>query len=358
MKGVDISGWQAGFNVAAADADFVFIKATGGGSFTSSEFGAQTASAEASGKPHGFYHYASEKGCGADPITEANHFLNAVAGHVGPSTGLALDWEETNLGNTSWVKQWLDHVSAALGRPPSTIFLYMSQATVNAYDWSAVYGAGYRLWCAQYPTMAVQGYGPLTGPPAVNWGGQGLTMWQYSSAGRINGWGGNLDLNVLYTDWDTIHGVTGQASTITPIQEDAMTPEQAQQLKAVYDAIFTGGASMIGGKSLQDQIAAAPAAALNAPVIGPWKDSSGNTYYVSVNKQLAYNAQALAGVPASVWNQNVGGGNAAGVLNHIDQKPAVASTAGTGAPFDSDAFIARLVATLPAAIRADLKNAL
>lgn len=37
-------------------------------------------------------------------------------------------------------------------------------------------------------------------------------------------------------------------------QEDDMTPEQASQLKAVYDAIFTGGTSMKYGTTLQDLI--------------------------------------------------------------------------------------------------------
>jgi hypothetical protein len=53
------------------------------------------------------------------------------------------------------------------------------------------------------------------------------------------------------TDPWNIGGVSTQSETITTIQEDVMTPEQAQQLKAVFDAIFNGGPSMKYGASLQ-----------------------------------------------------------------------------------------------------------
>ena len=74
-----------------------------------------------------------------------------------------------------------------------------------------------------------------------------------------------------------------------------------------------------------------------------------------IQQSIAKLAQAVANIPASVWNQSVGSGNAAGVLNHIDAKPAGGSG---GAPFDVDAFIARIVATLPSATVAAIKQAL
>lgn len=338
-KGIDISGWQAGFNIGAVDADFVFIKATGGATFTSAEFALQTASAEASGKRHGFYHYAQEAGCAADPITEANHFLATVAGHVGPGTGIALDWEQANLWDTGWVKQWLDHVATALGRDPSTIFVYMSQAIVNAYDWSGVYNAGYRLWVAQYPTMAVQGYGPLTGPPQVRWGGQGLTMWQYTSAGRVNGWGGNLDLNILYTDWDSIH-VSGQAGTITPIEQDWFTMATLDDLRTVVQDVVQ---TLL--KPTQDRVTA------GIPQ-GPARQQVPGNARVADNGDVWDIQQAIRNVPAAVLNQpfTTPAGtstNLAGILAQIDAKPALTTAP---AAVDVNALAAKLTAILPPAL--------
>jgi hypothetical protein len=75
--------------------------------------------------------------------------------------------------------------------------------------------------------------------------------------------------------------------------------------------------------------------------------------------EFSWLARNFQNVPASVWNQNIGAGNAAGVLNHVASQPAgTATNAVTGAPFDTDAFIARIVATLPAATVAAIKNAL
>jgi hypothetical protein len=60
----------------------------------------------------------------------------------------------------------------------------------------------------------------------------------------------------------------------------------------------------------------------------------------------------LHGVPAAVWNQNIGSGNAAGVLNHIDAKPAASPAA--VASVDVESLATKLAATLPPAVVAAL----
>lgn len=69
-----------------------------------------------------------------------------------------------------------------------------------------------------------------------------------------------------------------------------------QKLDGVFDAIFNGGGSMRGGKSLQGQLAdaeAAAAAALAAPLIKGWPGPNGTTYNTSVLQQLVYITQDL-----------------------------------------------------------------
>ena len=71
-------------------------------------------------------------------------------------------------------------------------------------------------------------------------------------------------------------------------------------LKAIFDAIFNGGASMRNKESLQTQIALAPERALKAPLITGWPDGKGGTYSTSVRQQLAYNAKGIAGNAAEL----------------------------------------------------------
>lgn len=62
-------------------------------------------------------------------------------------------------------------------------------------------------------------------------------------------------------------------------------------------------------------------------------DSTDGGYLVSILKNVltkqdgGYLVGQVNGVPAAVWNQNIGSGNAAGILTHIDQKPGGASVA-------------------------------
>ena len=78
----------------------------------------------------------------------------------------------------------------------------------------------------------------------------------------------------------------------------AISASNPGMLKALFDALFNGGNSMKGGKSLQDQIADAPTAALRAPLITGWKNSAGKEYSTSALQQLAYNAQGIARIEA------------------------------------------------------------
>lgn len=68
-------------------------------------------------------------------------------------------------------------------------------------------------------------------------------------------------------------------------------PTNEQRLHGVYDAIFVGGGSMVGGNSLQYQILEArnaAAAALAAPLIVGWPGPNGTTYSTSVLQQLVF----------------------------------------------------------------------
>jgi hypothetical protein len=88
--------------------------------------------------------------------------------------------------------------------------------------------------------------------------------------------------------------VTAAASTITPAPqgvENVATAEELHQIvKEAVDDYFMTVRRITGNRNVLD----------------------------AFNETLA----RLDGVPAAVWNQNIGPGNAAGVLAHIDAKPA------------------------------------
>lgn len=72
LKGIDISNWQAGFDVKNAPCDFVIVKATEGLNFVDKYCDGFVQQAKESSKLWGFYHFARNN----DPVAEADFFYN------------------------------------------------------------------------------------------------------------------------------------------------------------------------------------------------------------------------------------------------------------------------------------------
>ena len=75
--------------------------------------------------------------------------------------------------------------------------IYMSKSVCRTYDWSAVAGGDYGLWCAQYADSDPTGYqeSPWTDEKGMG-AFPAMAVYQYSSTGRLDGYSGNLDLNI------------------------------------------------------------------------------------------------------------------------------------------------------------------
>ena len=189
MNGIDISSWQAGINLTVVPCDFVVIKATEGVGYVNPDCDRAYQQAKSEGKGLGVYHYAN----GGNVQAEADYFLNNIAGYIGEAV-LALDWERENNpsfgeNDFQWVKSWLDYVAAKTGVKP---MLYITQSNMNRFTGIGDYG----LWVAQYADMNPTGY--QENP--WNEGAYACAMRQYSSTGRLSGYGGSLDLNKFYGD--------------------------------------------------------------------------------------------------------------------------------------------------------------
>lgn len=195
LNGIDISWYQRGINVAAVPADFVIVKATESTWYTNPCFHAQVDATLNSGKLLGIYHYIG----GGNAKAEARFFANAVKPYIGRAI-LALDFESGNNSaymNTGYLQECAMEVYALTGVRP---LLYGSQCDYGRLARvSKATNCG--LWIAQYRNYTRTGYQDKP----WNEGAYSCAIRQYSSAGALPNYGGNLDLNKFYGDrtaWD------------------------------------------------------------------------------------------------------------------------------------------------------------
>lgn len=207
MNGIDVSNWQRGINVSQMqDVEFVIAKATEGTTYVNPDCDRVYRDARGSGKKTGVYHFARQ----GDAIAQAKYFVDHISGYIGQSV-LVLDYESSAVDQgVGWAKDWLDAVYNMTGVKP---VIYMSNSVVHRYDWTEV-AKNYSLWNAGYYAGYNTIYGFVDNPPLhYNLGAfsDNTALYQYTSSGRLNGWSGNLDLNIFYgdvTDWDALAGYT------------------------------------------------------------------------------------------------------------------------------------------------------
>ena len=190
MNGIDVSSWQAGIDLGKVPADFVIVKATQGVTYVSPKCDAQYQSAKRAGRLLGVYHYID----GSDPTAQANYFVTHCVNYIGEAL-IALDWESEQ--NPRWGDvNFLEQVVRA--------FIDRTKVRPVIYTMASAYAAvkpiadrnNCGLWIAQYASMDPTGY------QAHPWneGSYGCVIRQYSSNGRLPGYGGALDLNIAYMD--------------------------------------------------------------------------------------------------------------------------------------------------------------
>lgn len=196
LYGIDISSWQSGISIASVPSDFVIVKATEGTGYISPSFYDQANQTLDSGKLLGIYHFA---GTGS-AYDEADFFVDSSQDFI-DNAALFLDYEADALNNGSeWAYYFLSRVQERTGHLPG---VYMSKTVCNSQDWTWCVDAGYPLWVAQYASNNSMGY---VDDPWTDGSGYGAwdspTLFQYTSSGNLDGYSGNLDLNLFYGDRD------------------------------------------------------------------------------------------------------------------------------------------------------------
>ena len=201
LNGVDVASYQSKLKPSAmTTTQFVIVKFTQGAHYLNPYADRQYGGAKSAGKLLGSYHYAE----GGNAKTEAQYFVKALGNRVGECI-LALDWEgmqNPTFGSgkdVTWCLTWLNEVYRLTGSRP---LIYMSKSVCRKYDWSAV-AQNYGLWCAQYGSNNRTDY---QNSPWTDSNGFGAwksdTIRQYSSKGRITGYGANIDINKAYLTAD------------------------------------------------------------------------------------------------------------------------------------------------------------
>lgn len=234
LKGIDVSNHQRGMDLSKVDCDFVIIKATEGKSYVDPSCDTFFQQALSLGKKLGIYHFANNSD--NTPEQEADWFVNNTKGYIGKAIPV-LDWEDNVKYDVSWALKWLQLVEQAYGCKP---LIYMSESTVNSYDWSSVANANYGLWVAKYRDnnadynydMSNEGRNPAV----RHW--KFYALWQWTSSGRLDGYNGNLDCNVFYGDkeaWDKYigneippHEENNTDTVVTPPVESATVSYEVQ----------------------------------------------------------------------------------------------------------------------------------
>lgn len=204
LNGIDIASHQKDINLSLVPSDFVIVKATQGTTYVNPYFEKKVQEALRLGKLIGVYHYASKGGATA----EANFFLKTINKYLGKAI-LIFDWESyqnENWGNYAYCQQFMDHVYKQTGHK---CVLYMSKSVARETGWkisASSVPATYDTFIAQYANKNKTGY---QSNPWTDNKGLGLfrkpIIYQYSSTGQLNGYNGNLDLDIAYmtkTEWE------------------------------------------------------------------------------------------------------------------------------------------------------------
>lgn len=206
MNGIDISSYQAELNAGIVPSDFVIIKATEETNYINPTWEEQAGQVIQTNKLLGFYHFASV----GNPIAEADFFISVVKDYIGKAV-LVLDFEAgaINAWGNVGARQFLNRVKEKTGVYP---MIYMSAEVTRQFNWSTISNTN-PLWVAQYASMNPTGY---QSEPWTD--GKGYGAWssaaihQYSSAGSLANWNGNLDINLAYINanqWKALASPSG-----------------------------------------------------------------------------------------------------------------------------------------------------
>lgn len=180
--GLDVSHWQKKINWRSVAKDkkelkFVFIKASQGISYTDKMMVTNLTGARDNGLETGFYHFAD----GGNAENEARHFIQTVRPHLKDDDILILDWEIDHEDPLGWCSEFCNMVES---QTSNKVMIYTNDRREKDFNFKNL---GYDIWNARF--------GRNTGKPDKKPEGS-WDIWQYTSAGSVDGINGDVDLNI------------------------------------------------------------------------------------------------------------------------------------------------------------------
>lgn len=256
-RGIDISEHQGDIDLAEirsnSQLDFVIIRVGYGVSGTiDKKFKRNADLCKALGIPMGFYWYSyalDEIGA----YNEAEHFLDAIAPYT-PEYGCWFDMEDA------------DGYKKRKGMPSNdmlkTICHAWCETVENAGYYAGVYASeswfknqlsGSKLdrfdkWIAQWPTSGGAQKALNVDPQSRT----GISMWQFTSAGKFKGYNGLLDVNYAYKTFPCAKSqtsiITDDTTTATDTTTSTSTTTNEKIITKNTKVMFTGTKSYSGVK--------------------------------------------------------------------------------------------------------------
>jgi GH25 family lysozyme M1 (1,4-beta-N-acetylmuramidase) len=208
IHGFDVSAYQG---TTMPTADFVFVKATEGASYTSAKFAAQWASAQKSTRVRGAYHFARPEQSSA--LTQADRLISVA--NPQPGDLLCLDLEASGLSQSA-TNAWARTFGSRLREraPGIRTVLYMGSGYASNGTGRGLSQYFDLWWYPQYPSTARTSTWPTVFSP---WLPSGLTCgWTRPHIWQFTDNFGGLDANVSLL---TINELAGAGE---PAQEDTM----------------------------------------------------------------------------------------------------------------------------------------
>ncbi|RSN38556.1 hypothetical protein DMC64_41550 [Amycolatopsis sp. WAC 04197] len=197
--------------VVASGVRRVFVKLTNGGGQARVRGDRYVAGARAAGARVGGYHYA----LGGDPVAQANVFADELIRLNALDLAPALDYEDHSLPKgpaaQTWIRRFLTQMNVRLPQLGKNL-LYGSGSDLQAMRaWEiTVPGADVLEWAAEY------GVNNGTKNPIRHYKGGQAAVHQYTSAGRVPGIAGHVDLDDVLANIDEGTVFVGDRPPPTP----------------------------------------------------------------------------------------------------------------------------------------------
>lgn len=225
LNGIDISSNQPRGIASAVPYDFCIVKASGNPgeprfkwNYVNEYMKTQADDVLKRTGLLGLYHFTY----GIEAQKEADFFIKTVKKYIGRAM-LIIDWEGAAVENgLEWLGVFIDRIIEKTGIHPVVYAGGSDAKRLHLLDYLKKKNCG--LWVANY-WLGYQQINGYTQGEGMVCDVPGAIMWQYTSSGRLEGFDGNLDLNVFYgTKENWLAYTVKDGETTQPIPTPEPTP--------------------------------------------------------------------------------------------------------------------------------------